>query len=103
MMAFHICNFIPGGWNDGIPYMEFHYFRIPSPGARPAGMKSHPWNFTPFDFIPKDSRFDMTELIQILLDKKISVAAFPIHEYWLDIGQPEDYREANDHLTGRDN
>jgi len=54
-----------------------------------------------FDFIPKDSPFDMTELIQTLLDNKLGVAAFPIHEYWLDIGQPDDYREANEHLAGR--
>ena len=55
-----------------------------------------------FQFIPKDRPFDMTELIQVLLDENLSVAAFPIHEYWLDIGRPEDYRQANERLASQE-
>jgi dTDP-glucose pyrophosphorylase/CBS domain-containing protein len=52
--------------------------------------------------IPKDRRCDMTELIQILLDDKRPVMSFPIIEYWLDIGQPADYEQAqSDAKSGR--
>jgi NDP-sugar pyrophosphorylase family protein len=44
--------------------------------------------------IPPHERFDMTDLIQRLLDQGRPVACFPIVEYWLDIGQPADYLQA---------
>lgn len=47
-----------------------------------------------YRFIPKDHRFDMTDLIQRLLDEGRPVASFPILEYWLDIGQIADYEQA---------
>ena len=45
-------------------------------------------------FVPNGHRFDMTELIQALLDAGRRVAGFPIREYWLDIGGHEDYGRA---------
>ncbi|TAK18729.1 MAG: CBS domain-containing protein [Acidobacteria bacterium] len=45
-------------------------------------------------FVPPGERFDMTDLIQRLLDEKRVVANFPIREYWLDIGQHADYERA---------
>ena len=47
-----------------------------------------------FQFIPKGEPFDMTELIQRLLHEGRAVAAFPIAEYWIDIGQHSDYEQA---------
>ncbi len=44
--------------------------------------------------IPEGERFDMTDLIDQLLAAGEMVASFPIHEYWLDIGQVEDYTQA---------
>jgi len=44
--------------------------------------------------IPVAGRFDMTDLIQRLLDAGRRVACYPIVEYWLDIGQPADYVQA---------
>ena len=41
--------------------------------------------------IPKGRRFDMTDLIAILLNQQLPVVSFPIWEYWRDIGQREDY------------
>ena len=38
----------------------------------------------------------MTELIQHMIDDGRSVAAFPIHEKWLDIGQHADYEQAQE-------
>ena len=46
------------------------------------------------EIIPNGQRFDMTDLIQRLLDENRPVAAFPIHEYWIDIGRHEDYIQA---------
>ncbi|MEO5338003.1 MAG: nucleotidyltransferase family protein [Magnetospirillum sp. WYHS-4] len=40
-------------------------------------------------------RLDMTDLIQRLLDDGTMVASFPIHEYWMDIGQVDDYLKAS--------
>ena len=52
--------------------------------------------------IPADRRFDMTDLITILIAEGHSVVSFPIVEYWLDIGQQPDYEQAQqDVRTGR--
>ena len=47
-----------------------------------------------YGFIPNGRRFDMTDLIQRLLDVARPVASFPIREDWLDIGQLSDYEQA---------
>ena len=47
-----------------------------------------------YTFIPNGKPYDMTDLIQRLLDEGRTVAAFPIREYWMDIGQPADYEQA---------
>jgi NDP-sugar pyrophosphorylase family protein len=39
----------------------------------------------------------MTDLVQRALDKKEKVAAFAIHESWIDIGTPQDFKAANGH------
>jgi dTDP-glucose pyrophosphorylase len=44
--------------------------------------------------IPSDRRFDMTDLIQSRLADGDPVYSFPILEYWLDIGKPVDYEQA---------
>ncbi len=45
--------------------------------------------------IPKGNFFDITDLIYILLKTEKNVVAYPIEEYWLDIGQHQDYEKAN--------
>ncbi len=45
-------------------------------------------------YIPADRRFDMTDLISVLLNDGRKVVTFPIVEYWLDIGQIEDFQRA---------
>ena len=53
-------------------------------------------------YIPHDQRFDMTDLIQRLLDEGRPVVSFPILEYWLDIGHHADYLQAQeDAKSGR--
>lgn len=49
-------------------------------------------------YIPQGQRFDMTDLIQRLLDENHPVASFPIREYWLDIGQHVDYEQAQEDI-----
>ncbi len=52
--------------------------------------------------IPSQERFDMTDLVRVLLEDDQTVVSFPIIEYWLDIGQPIDYEQAqNDYDTGK--
>jgi len=43
--------------------------------------------------VEKDQYLDMTTLLASLLNKGRNVLAFPIHEYWLDIGRMEDYEK----------
>lgn len=50
--------------------------------------------------IPPDRRFDMTDLIDLLIADGETVAGFPIHEYWSDIGRMEDYFKAQFDLKG---
>ena len=48
------------------------------------------------DFIEKDMRIDMPELLTLLINNKMKVSACPIHEYWLDVGQPETLSKAKE-------
>jgi NDP-sugar pyrophosphorylase family protein len=47
-----------------------------------------------YRFIPKGDRFDMTDLIERLVEKGRHVVSFPIVEQWLDIGRKDDYEQA---------
>ncbi|HKW59001.1 MAG TPA: nucleotidyltransferase family protein [Candidatus Dormibacteraeota bacterium] len=49
--------------------------------------------------IKRPERLDATELIDRLIDADKKVVGFPIHEYWLDIGRPDDYARANKEWT----
>ena len=41
-----------------------------------------------------EGNIDMPDLIQKMIDKKKKINAFPVHEYWLDIGTTNDYHKA---------
>ncbi len=47
------------------------------------------------DHIPANQFFDMPSLFRILKKKNGRAAVFPIHEYWMDIGQIKDFERAN--------
>jgi NDP-sugar pyrophosphorylase family protein len=51
------------------------------------------------NYIPKDNFFDMTSLFDILIKNGKICSAFPIREYWLDIGQKQDFDRANDEFN----
>lgn len=50
------------------------------------------------EYIPNNIHFDMTDLIQDLLQDGRTVVAFPIQEYWLDIGNSYDYERVQSDL-----
>lgn len=45
--------------------------------------------------VPHDQAFDMTDLFTRIMADGHNSAAFPIREYWLDIGRPDDFAKAN--------
>jgi NDP-sugar pyrophosphorylase family protein len=49
-----------------------------------------------FSLIPESQYFGMDKLIQAMLDGGMPIAKYEMQEYWLDIGQVEDYRKARD-------
>ncbi len=44
--------------------------------------------------IPKDTYFDATDFIKLLIEKSYKVTHFPILDYWLDIGNNANYAKA---------
>jgi len=51
------------------------------------------------DVIPAQGRCDMTELIHLLIARGSRVVPFPITEYWLDVGRPEDFETAQQDVS----
>ena len=47
-------------------------------------------------YVTPESHIDMPQYIQLLKDSNLLVQAFPIHEYWLDIGYPDKLKQAHD-------
>jgi len=47
------------------------------------------------DLIPDKGAHDMTQLFELILAQNKITAAFPIHEYWLDVGRLDDFHRAN--------
>ncbi|MBD3637738.1 MAG: NTP transferase domain-containing protein [Crocinitomicaceae bacterium] len=48
--------------------------------------------------IPKNKRYNATDLIQSLLDDNKQVINYPIRGYWLDIGKMRDYEKAQNDI-----
>lgn len=44
--------------------------------------------------IPSDRMYNMTDLMQDVVRQGLPITAFPIREYWIDIGQKEDLEKA---------
>ena len=60
--------------------------------------------FTPrvLDFIPKATRFDFPDLLQRLLDHGVRVVGYEAESYWMDVGRPDDYEQANEDFPLRE-
>lgn len=50
-------------------------------------------------YIPSGRRFDMTDLLERLIQDGHYVASFPIIEYWLDVGRHADYQQAQEDVA----
>lgn len=50
--------------------------------------------------IPTEGHYDMPDLLGALAAEGEEVGAFPIHEYWIDIGRPPDFEQANTQFAG---
>lgn len=50
-------------------------------------------------YVPLDSHFDIPDLLRVLLENGKEIAAFPIREYWIDIGRFDDYEKANNEFA----
>lgn len=48
------------------------------------------------EYVPQDTIYDMPTLFEAMIEEKKSVLSFPIHEYWMDIGQHHDFEKANE-------
>ncbi len=46
------------------------------------------------ELIPENDHYNMTTFIEQLLEVRKTINVFPIHEYWIDIGQLDDYGKA---------
>lgn len=44
--------------------------------------------------VPPNTRMDMPDLINLGRNAGLKVGMFPIHEYWIDVGRPDDLRSA---------
>lgn len=51
---------------------------------------------TVLEMIPPDTFYDITELMESLISKKMKLITYPITGYWLDIGKPEDFSKAQE-------
>lgn len=48
--------------------------------------------------IPKNSFYNATDLMQAAIERKHKVISFPMRQYWLDIGKPEDFEKAKNDI-----
>jgi NDP-sugar pyrophosphorylase family protein len=44
--------------------------------------------------MPSNQSYDMPDLISSAIEAGLRVVSFPVHEYWMDIGAPDDYQQA---------
>lgn len=50
------------------------------------------------ELIPKNTFYDATDLIDEVIRTGKRIMAYPIREYWLDIGKPEDFSKAQEDI-----
>lgn len=52
------------------------------------------------DYIPAGGKLDFPDLVQRLLSAGRAVSSYETGAYWMDIGRPADYQQANDDFPG---
>lgn len=48
--------------------------------------------------IPEDTFFDITDLMDRILEMNLKLVTYPINGYWLDIGKHEDFKKAQEDI-----
>jgi len=48
--------------------------------------------------IPQDTFFDITDLMDKILEMNLKLVTYPINGYWLDIGKHEDFKKAQEDI-----
>ena len=87
-------------------YTPFQFGNIHTEGDFVTGIEEKPnikttilagiYIFKPeiLDLIPDNTMYNMDKLIMDMLTKDLPISHYPIKEYWLDIGQVNDYEKA---------
>ncbi|ELR70604.1 Nucleotidyl transferase [Fulvivirga imtechensis AK7] len=50
-------------------------------------------------YIPKESFYNATDLMEHLINNGMKVNSYPLRGYWLDIGNPEDFKKAQEDIN----
>lgn len=50
------------------------------------------------ELIPDNEYFEITDLINICIEKGLRVGSYEIKDYWMDIGRVEDYNKVNEQI-----
>jgi NDP-sugar pyrophosphorylase family protein len=48
--------------------------------------------------IPRDTFYNATEFLDQAIERSDKVISYPMIEYWLDIGRPDDYLKAQEDI-----
>ena len=48
--------------------------------------------------IPKDTFFDITDLMDRVIEMNLNLVTYPLNGYWLDIGKHEDFKKAQEDI-----
>lgn len=65
------------------------------------GMGIYVFNRRIVDFVPADQKFDLPDLVRVLIARGEPVATYRSEDYWMDIGRPEDYEVAHRDYVAR--
>lgn len=57
-------------------------------------------NPSSIDLIPRGTYFDMPSLLHLIKDLPEGIGCFPIRDYWIDIGEINEYQRANSDFGG---
>jgi NDP-sugar pyrophosphorylase family protein len=55
------------------------------------------------EFIPRSQKFDFPDLVQRLIANDRKVVSYETDAYWMDIGRPDDYEQANIEFSNMEN
>lgn len=58
-------------------------------------MGIYAFNRNLLEHVPENEPFGIDNLVLCMLKKKLAVHSYPFSGYWLDIGRPDDYEQAN--------